>query len=56
MDRIEEIHNKIEHEKNDGIPEAVRCEKCGSVVTRGLANCQICGERVRDNLPDPLAT
>ncbi len=55
MDRIEKIHGEIEHEKNDGIPEAVRCDNCDSMVARGLSNCQICGERVRDNLPDPLA-
>lgn len=55
MDRIEKIHAEIEHEKNDGIPEAVRCNNCDSMVARGLAKCQICGEAVRDNLPDPLA-
>jgi hypothetical protein len=55
MDRIEKIHAEIEHEKNDGIPEAVRCDNCDSMVARGLPNCQICGERVRENEPDPLA-
>lgn len=55
MDRIEKIHAEIEHEKNDGIPDAVRCDNCDSMVARGLANCQICGEQVRDNPPDPLA-
>lgn len=55
MDRIESIHAEIERERNDGIPEAVPCHKCDSMVARGLAKCQICGEQVRDNLPDPLA-
>lgn len=55
MDRIEKIHAEIEHEKNDGIPEAVRCDNCDSMVARGLPNCQICGERVPENEPDPLA-
>jgi hypothetical protein len=55
MDRVEKIHNEIEQEKNDGIPEAVHCESCDSMVARGLINCQICGAPVRDNLPDPLA-
>jgi rubrerythrin len=55
MDRIEEIHAEMERERNDGIPEAVRCTNCDSMVARGLSNCQICGEQVRDNQPDPLA-
>ncbi len=55
MDRIEKIHAEIQHEKNDGIPDAVRCDNCDSMVARGLNNCQICGAQVRDNLPDPLA-
>ena len=55
MDRIEEIHAEMERERNDGIPEAVRCTNCDSMVARGLSNCQICGEQVPDNQPDPLA-
>jgi hypothetical protein len=55
MDRIEEIHAEMERVRNDGIPEAVRCTNCDSMVARGLSNCQICGEQVRGNEPDPLA-
>lgn len=55
MDRIEEIHAEMERERNDGVPEAVRCTNCDSMVARGLNNCQICGEQVRNNQPDPLA-
>lgn len=55
MDRIEEIQAEIERERNDGIPEAVRCTNCDSMVARGLSSCQICGEQIRDHQPDPFA-
>jgi hypothetical protein len=55
LDRIEAIHADLERERNDGVPEAVRCRSCESMVGRGLTKCQICGEEVPGNEPDPLA-
>lgn len=35
------------------MPNAVRCGSCDSMVARGLRDCRIGGEQVRDNQPEP---
>ena len=55
MDRIEEFQAQRLAELNDGVPDAVPCPSCSSMVSKGMPRCQICGHEIAGNeTPHPL--
>jgi hypothetical protein len=45
MERVKELDGSDGEIDGQGAKSAGRCDECGAMLGRGLANCQFCGHR-----------